>query len=136
MKDKVETVVEKPDAPKEPSRAQKREIILWLGEAYDAAKGCYVAGETDHTVAETLNVMPGWVVNIREEFFGPDGSNEDLAALKQDIAAQITAVEAFQKDLQARLLQIGSDLGGMKALRDRLAKIEQAVGPRVMKRVS
>ncbi|APZ53729.1 hypothetical protein [Salipiger abyssi] len=113
---------------RQPTREQKREIMLLLGDVYDCDGGCYRGDETDQTVADTLSVMPGWVAELREEFFGPEGSNADMAALHADLCAFLDRSEKQVADLTGVVAEA-------RALQQRLEKITKAVGPRVMARV-
>ena len=122
------------EQPREPTRAQKREIMDMLETAYDVESERYTGGDTDETVAEVLKVMPGWVAQIREDFFGPAGGNEDMAALK--IELQAFSVDATKK-LKACTDATDALIAVMKRAEDykvRLAKIEDAVGKRIMRR--
>lgn len=62
---------------------QKRQIIGILEDVYDDNLKRYRGKETDKSVAETIgiNVMPGWVAEIREDMFGPDASNDEMETL-------------------------------------------------------
>ncbi len=122
-------------APREPTRMQKREIMDLLNEVYDDEKQCYCGGETDDTVAKVLNVMPGWVAGIREEFFGSDGSNDDMAALgdeirkfMQDSQARLTAAKLEVESLDAVICRVSS-------MAKTLDQIKEAVGPHNLMRV-
>ncbi|WP_228711324.1 hypothetical protein [Tritonibacter mobilis] len=122
-------------APREPTRMQKREIMDLLNEVYDDEKQCFCGGETDDTVAKVLNVMPGWVAGIREEFFGPDGSNDDMAALgdeirkfMQDTQTRLTAAKLEVESLDAVICRVSS-------MAKTLDQIKEAVGPRNLTRV-
>lgn len=121
--------------PREPTRAQKREILDLLAYVYDIDGGCYRRGDTDETVADVLGVMPGWVSELREELFGPAGSNEDMAELRAQVDALIAAGQACIDDLQKTgLTPLSEVLAEAKGIQAKLAKIEKAVGPRVMSR--
>jgi hypothetical protein len=122
------------EAPREPTRAQKREIMDMLETAYDVENERYTGGDTDDTVADVLKVLPGWVAQIREEFFGPAGGNDDMAALRIELEQFITDGE---KQIKAGETWVASMSRAVERARDyktRLAGIERAVGPRVMKR--
>ena len=104
-------------------------------DLYDHDRQCYCGGETDDTVAKVLNVMPGWVAGIRDEFFGPGGSNDDMAALGDEI-------RKFMQDTQARLtaakLEVESleaVIGRVSSMSKTLDQIKDAVGPRNLVRV-
>ena len=94
--------------PRQPNRDQKRLIILALEDAYDAAAKRYRGDMTDRRLADQLGegIMPGWVSDLREDFFGPVG-NEEIEALRVDLAA----ASAAHRDLQKGL----NDLGGQIA---------------------
>lgn len=73
---------------REPSKDQKRLIILALEDACDSKAQRYRGEATDKTVAADLGagVMPGWVAMLRDEFFGPAG-NEEAEAIRTEIDA-------------------------------------------------
>ena len=86
-------------APREPSRAQRREIILALEVVYDVEKQRYNQKYTDRAVAEEIGngVMPGWVAKIRDEAYGSAGGNEEMEALASDIEKQSRANDRLLK---------------------------------------
>ena len=99
---------------RQPTREQKREIIALLEIAYDTAAERYKGTDNDMTVAASLQgVMPGWVAAIREELFGANGANDDIATLADEIKAFIDA----NKQIEASL-RIDSN-----AISDALAKV-------------
>ena len=123
----------KAETPREPTRAQKREIMDMLESAYDVDAERYTGGDTDETVAEVLKVMPGWVAQIREEFFGPDGGNENieelvakLGGMEREIKAVSQAALALREKAEKKLVEVS-------AMRVELDRIKKAVGPRVMR---
>jgi len=66
-----------------PTREQKLSIIGLLQDVYDTEKQRYKGKDTDQAVAECLDITRwGWVSEIREEFFGPDGNQEDQISEK------------------------------------------------------
>lgn len=73
---------------REPDKNQKRLIVLALEDAYDSKAQRYRGEATDKTVAADLGagIMPGWVAQLREEFFGPAG-NEEAEAIRAEIEA-------------------------------------------------
>ena len=76
-----------------PTREQKLSIIGLLQEVYDSEKQRYNDNETDQSVAECLDITRwGWVSQIREEFFGPDGNQDDQISEKLIV---------FHKELQS-----------------------------------
>ena len=124
-----------PSSPREPTFVQKRAILDLLNECYDTDDGCYCQGDTDETIADVLKVMPGWVIQLREEFYGPAGSNEEMFALAADLKVFLEfarpSLQAHQKRTAAMLATIEKAEGFLQ----RIASIEKAVGPRVMAQV-
>lgn len=122
------------EPPREPTRAQKREIMDLLDEVYDVDAECYKRGDTDETVADVLGVMPGWVSQLREEFFGPAGGNQDM----EELAKRLDAV---QLKLDGALLEAQQACQVVAGLKDEVSEllkalgaIRKAVGPRVLAR--
>lgn len=135
MKGKVVQMAQKkPEEPREPSKRQRIDIFTMLAEVYDIDAGRYMQGDTDETVASVLDVMPGWVAQIRESEFGPDGGNEDIEALVakvDDWANQLDAAKTSLKTLETTIARL--DATG-KTLSGDLDRIKKAVGPRTMKK--
>lgn len=125
---------------REPSREQKRQIMEMLGVSYDTKAGRFIGGETDATVAAALGggIMPGWVAAIREDFFGPDGGNDEIEALAGDVAEWLSATKRTAEAADrlrvefeeiARKVEEAASAGA--ALLRRLEAIKAAVGPKV-----
>lgn len=121
--------------PRQPTRQQKREILDLLSDVYDTDQECYRRGDTDETVADVLGVMPGWVSQIREDLFGPDGSNEDMAALRTEIEQFLPKAENAMQEALQRSAALGQQIEAAQDIQRRLAKIEKAVGSRVLSKV-
>lgn len=119
--------------PREPSRGERRQIIDLLGDVYDTEAECYTGGETDETVANTLNVMPGWVAQLREQFFGPAGTNTDMGELAAAIDTFIAESQSALADAQRSAKALQSQLELAQSHREKLQKICKAVGPRVLR---
>lgn len=122
------------------SKRERIEIFTMLAEVYDIDAGHYRNGDTDDSVADVLGVMPGWVAEIREAEFGPDGSNDEMAKLSEAFEQSRTAF----RDLLSQIEVIGDDLTRikteMKAQKERLdsataklASIKSALSPRITK---
>lgn len=86
-----------------PTPKQKREIIGMLELAYDDSAKRYKGTDTDKTVADAIGggCLPGWVTEVREELFGPDGSNEEIEAILRDIAAARKEIAAVKERVDA-----------------------------------
>ena len=118
----------------DPSKKQKRDIISALGSYYDTEAGRYKGGETDASIAELCEVMPGWVSQLRDDLYGPDGGKEDIEAL-------ISKIKALEVDCKIGLSAIQSQGDNLKTTLKRcqdiaanLARIKEAVGPHIAKR--
>lgn len=126
--------------PRQPSREQRREIMQMLQIAYDMERQCYSANDSDDSLAAVLKVLPAWVAEIREEFFGPSGESGEMRALSDHLGslskdaveladALVRAAQTVTK-LQAA---VDKQAEAIKNAQARLDAIRQAVGPRVMK---
>ncbi len=81
------------EPPRECSREDRRIIMDKLDEAY--GKDSYKAPWTDNAVAKDLGVPRDWVSKLREEFFGPAGSNpmfDEYLEKQAALAAQAATV--------------------------------------------
>ncbi len=106
MGDNVVKIV--PGAPRSMEREDRRIVFEKLNDVYLDEKAGYSADWTDAKVSNDLGVPRDWVKQVREEMFGPEGSNGKIdAALAEakEILAEIRkmASEKFANDLQALL---------------------------------
>lgn len=69
----VDTVATIADKPREMTRDDRRIINDKLDEVY--GKDAYKSPWTDAAVAKDLGVPRDWVAQVRDQFFGPAGSN-------------------------------------------------------------
>lgn len=108
-----------PDAPRQPTREDKRAIREALDACYLTDKGVYAGRDNDEAVAKRLNVPRAWVSAEREDAYGPDACEDDgedreaLAALIARageiyakglaLAEEAEAVRADVRRLQMRL---------------------------------
>lgn len=123
------------EAPlRQPTRAQKRDIMDLLEEVYDTAAERYRQGDTDATVAEVLGVMPGWVAEIRDAFFGPDGGNEDIAAALGRMEALEREMRAVAEEAARQRAAAEKKLAELSVLKVDLDRIRVAVGPRALRK--
>ncbi len=118
--------------PPVPTRAQKRSIMDLLEDVYDVESECYCQGDTDETVAGVLGLPPAWIEQLREEFFGPTGANEDMQKLSVDVLKLLRASETQRRDAVAHLVKLDVTIADAKSLLDRLKAVEKAVGPRLL----
>lgn len=128
------TIKEKVEAPREPTRAQKREIMDMLATCYDSDAERYRNGDTDETLAVVLGVMPGWVASLREEFFGPAGGNEDMSELAGEIEQFIAQAQEALKEHEEVAGKIRVAIREAQGHAQKLGAIRKAVGERVQKK--
>lgn len=124
---------------RQPTREQKRQIMAMLEASYDTASGRYTGGDTDKTVAEAIGggVMPGWVSEIREEFFGPDGGNDDMRVVACELKEAMkvfTELRGENERVTETARRIENDMRQQKERLDRaisrIEAIKAAVGPK------
>lgn len=125
--------------PREASREVKRQINDLLGGVYDTGRGRYQAGETDKTVAEAIGggCLPAWVASVREEFYGPDGGNDDMSELAGEVRSSLGQVDGMLAEMRslrdridARIKDLVDVRGSVSVFDKRLAAIAKAVGPK------
>lgn len=140
----IVTQLLKTDAPavRQPTREQRRQIVELLNTCYDTKAERYIGTDTDKTVADCIGggVLFGWVAQVREEFFGPDGGNAEMAELLQSIAYQRTLVESVAEKITDIQKQVAtywelhqSVVNELTALERRVVAIKIAVGPKAGK---
>lgn len=132
---------EQPQAAREMTPKEKVQIYAMLAEVYDMDTGRYRNGDTDDAVAEVLGVMPGWVAQIREADFGPDGANDDIAgvtvALEESRAALTElrkALSSTEKDVDRIRADMDAERRRMDSALSKLGAIKSALSPRLLKK--
>ena len=130
MADTVATIADK---PREMSRDDRRIINDKLDEVY--AKDAYKSPWTDAAVAKDLGVPRDWVAQVRDQFFGPAGSNplydeflkesermETVFRAYAETNASVQAAIAEQRRVEADLEK---QMGSYRAL---ARKVEREIG--------
>ncbi len=103
MADTAATIADK---PREMSREDRRIINDKLDEVY--AKDAYKSPWTDAAVAKDLGVPRDWVAQVREQFFGPAGSNPLYDEFLKETAQMEVAFRACE-DATARAEKAAAD---------------------------
>lgn len=96
-----------PSLPDQPSREIKRAIMDLLKDCYDVPQARYRRGDTDDTIADVVGARPAWVAELREEFFGTLGGNEEidtLDALEAKGKLLLTDLEKITAALSHRII--------------------------------
>jgi hypothetical protein len=83
--------------PRQPTREDKRLIILEIENHYLGPDKGYTSGSTDESVAKGLNVPVKWVADLREEFFGPL-VNPEIGKLNGEVASLLTRLDAHERE--------------------------------------
>ncbi|PST62632.1 hypothetical protein C9E91_13725 [Rhizobium sp. SEMIA4064] len=121
------------DKPREMTREDRRIINDKLDEVY--GKDAYKAPWTDAAVAKDLGVPRDWVAQVREQFFGPAGSNplfDEFLKESARLDASFRSFEAICADAASAIAsqkQAHADLcKQMDAYRVLARKVEREVG--------
>lgn len=122
-----------------PTREQKREIISMLDIAYDTTAGRYKGADTDLTIADSIGggVMPGWVAEIREDLYGPDGGNDEIEKIIADLRQWQDEMSKMAAKMHDSILKSTAELrafnegrGRADEFLKRIEAIKAAVGPK------
>ena len=124
------------EPPRQPTREQRRLIMTELTECYDTEAGRYIGDATDDQVAVLLDVMPGWVAEMRRDCFGDDGSNEAMEVTADAIEAEVGKLQTVMRECEQATTDARVAIRKAQELADQVKAIRKAVGPRVMKAVS
>ena len=109
---------------RQPTKEQKREIIDLLTAVYDVSAQRYKGSETDKSVAETIGngILWGWVANLREDFFGPDG-NEQAEQVSAEITQWMETADGLAKQFHEKLMDLQKSLREFNAAREQVSKM-------------
>lgn len=109
-----------PAAKAEPPRAStiedRRVINMKLTEVY--ADGGYATPWTDQKVADDLGVPRAWVTEIREQMYGPEGSNpllDDYLTAQAAFTAECKALADGRVDLVRTAEEVDTRIRGLHA---------------------
>lgn len=126
-------------APDNMTRDNRRIIFSKLQEVYaDEAQG-YHTPWTDQAVSKDLGCPLAWVIQIREENFGPAADNSEIRGMlarveerAREAKALIDEVKTIRKDATAfvekindlcrRATEVGKNLDGLQATADRISQ--------------
>lgn len=99
----------KAEAPREITREERGIIFAKIGDVYGSDR--YVTPWTDQKVADDLGVPRAWVSDVREQFYGPEGSNP---LFDQYLASQahIERVRGEIAEERKRVLEAAAALRG------------------------
>lgn len=110
-------------SPRQMDRDDRRLIFAKIDEVYE--KESYVAPWSDASVARSLGVPRAWVSQVRDEMFGPAGSNPELDAY-------LTQVEELTVSIEQTKTDFAEVIRGLVERQDELSrlarKIEKEIG--------
>lgn len=115
---KVVPMEQKAEAPREMSREDRRIIFTKIDELYLNDKTGYHPPWTDAAVSRDLGVPRAWVATVREELFGPEGSNPDFDAFLEQAAPIIAEIKNLCRSAQSQLEQV-------RAMETRVGELER-----------
>lgn len=118
----------KVEPPREPSRDQKRSILRKLDESYDEARKCYIQGMADQVIASGLNVPRAWVVDLREEFYGPSGDNEEARRIRTEIDAIKSVLGEAERAMDKAVTALSDATTKMQAIEKRQEALAKQLG--------
>lgn len=118
---KMQEVKAVAEPPREPTRAELRNVQDALDEAYPQPERGYKQGESDEALAKKLGYPKDWVRRVREQFFGPEHDVDlrrieiEIEAVRRDAKAiedsTLMAVDSLSKRVEALI----RTLDGMRA---------------------
>lgn len=114
------------DLPRTMSRDDGRIIYEKLRDVYEVKS--YVVGWSDKRVADDLGVPRAWVENVRSQFFGEAGGNEQADAFLAQIAALRAEAETFAKERQEFVRKVDRVATDMAKLLREADAIKKAMG--------
>lgn len=111
------------------SREEKRAIIRRLDEVYDTVSQRYVDDWTDHRVAQGMNLPRAWITELRDEVYGPAGSNDEMDQLSTQMKDMLARLEDTVEQCLSAAASAEKLNAEVKSLEIRVARLREAVGP-------
>lgn len=108
--------------PRQMSRDDRRIVFEKLNEVYIDEKQGYSAPWTDEKVSVDLGVPRAWIAQVREEMFGPVGSNSEIDGVLK-AAASLTSEIARYREQGDKLVSTA------ESIQKQIAQIAKAVRP-------
>jgi hypothetical protein len=114
--------VPKADEPREMTRMDRRIINDKLDTVY--ADGSYVAPWSDAKVARDLGVPQQWVAKVRDDFFGPEGSNPEIDRFLEQIEPLMAQAKGYAEQANKQLTATQTLVRSVADLTGRIAELE------------
>lgn len=113
-----------------PDRAMKRSIVETIQGNWDDGSARYIGDASDQSIATELKCPRKWVEDIRVDLFGDNGGNEELDALKRDIAIALGDAEKLVNSSLDLANKYDDQFKSLKELQRRLERVERQVLPK------
>jgi len=129
----AETKAPAADKPRQMTRDDRRIVFDKINGVYDG--GTYIAPWSDAAVAKDLGIPRDWVSSVREEFFGPAGSNplfDEYLEKQRWLAAEAATVSELTKKAEAAAQECRKAFNALMPKLDELRllgkRIEREIG--------
>lgn len=123
-----ETVMTAAAEPRAMSREDRRIIFAKVDELYLDDKSGYTPPWTDNAVARDLGVPRAWVATVRDELFGPEGSNAEFDDFIAKAAPIITDLKNLHKSVAAQLEEARKLSARVEDLERVAKRVEREIG--------
>ncbi len=102
--------------PRIATREEKRKIRVALDEHYDDRAGQYSGVMTDEKLAASLTVPRAWVADIREEYYGPARTEDQIKFLGRinQLENRATVIEAEALAVAERAEKLRTEAGQLR----------------------
>lgn len=97
------------DAPRQPTREDRRRIREALDAHYLTDRQCYAKAHSDASLAASLKLPRAWVTDEREAAYGPEGCEADSEHI-----ARLAKLETAAEALETRGLELATEAERLK----------------------
>lgn len=116
------------DKPRDMSREEGRIIFAKIEEVYRDEKHGYHNGWSDHRVATDLSCPRAWVEQVRKQFFGPEGSNDEVRQVAEQARAYMAEAAALIERADRMRVEAVALAKKGETIQRRIDSIEKTVG--------
>lgn len=115
------------EKPREMSRDERRIIFAKIDELYISEKQGYQPPWTDGAVARDLGVPQTWVASVREEMFGPEGSNAEIDEFMRIAEPVLKECRDLVNAAKSTMVKANELVGRIEELERTVRKIEREI---------
>lgn len=116
------------EPPREMSREDRRIIFAKIDELYLSDKTGYSPPWTDSAVARDLGVPRTWVSQVREDLFGPEGSNAEFDDFLERAAPIIADLKNLHRSCTAQLEEARKIAERVEPLERMVKRLDREIG--------